>query len=583
MTDPTPPDPDTPADAGAGDASFEELRHLLVGPEQARLDALAHRLDDPETRTEEVSHLLADAVLKETGRSDRLGEALAPTVEESLQVSIRRNPRALVDAISPIMGPAIRRSIIQAINGMVQSLNATMEQSFSPQGLKWRWEAFRTGKSFGEVVALHTLRFQVEQVFLIHRETGLLLAHRSVLQATDPDLIGSMLVAIRDFVSDSFDGGEGTGTLDTIQVGERTVWVETGRDAVLAAVVRGIAPESLRETLTGTLEQIEIAFGEALRAYDGDDSGLEEASGFLSECLVSQGKEEEVAASERRSSPLPWLLWGGVGVALLAWLSVTTLDRMRWGAFVDELRREPGVVVVDHDRLDGRWVLWGLRDPLAADDATLLARTPIDAERIELRLSAYEALEPEWVAARARNRLGVPAQATLTVEGETLVIGGTASAAWLAGIADRALLLGGVSSLRVEAQIPEIDRLRAANAELATLAPGFPEGSVTLLGTEALDRIGELVQESARLAAGFGEELRVEVIGSANPETGTPDRNLRLAERRAQLVVDRIAGPSDLTFEVGGEMAPLTASAEERRVVRVRLDVDALEAALRGR
>ena len=75
------------------------------------------------------------------------------------------------------MGPAIRQAIRQALQSLTQSLNQTVEHSFSLKGLRWRIEAWTTGRPFAEVVLLHTLRYRVEQAFLIHRDTGLLLQH----------------------------------------------------------------------------------------------------------------------------------------------------------------------------------------------------------------------------------------------------------------------------------------------------------------------------------------------------------------------------------------------------------------------
>ena len=46
------------------------------------------------------------------------------------------------------------------------------------QGLKWRVESIRTGRPFAEIVLMHSLLYRVEQVFLIHRETGLVLSPR---------------------------------------------------------------------------------------------------------------------------------------------------------------------------------------------------------------------------------------------------------------------------------------------------------------------------------------------------------------------------------------------------------------------
>jgi hypothetical protein len=64
---------------------------------------------------------------------------------------------------------------------MMQSFNQTIDHSLSFKGLAWRIEAWRTGRPFAEVVLLHTLRFRVEQLFLIHRDTGLfsITSHRT--------------------------------------------------------------------------------------------------------------------------------------------------------------------------------------------------------------------------------------------------------------------------------------------------------------------------------------------------------------------------------------------------------------------
>ena len=60
---------------------------------------------------------------------------------------------------------------------MLESLNTTLEHSLSWRSLRWRLDARRTGKSFAEIVLLNTLVYRVEQVFLIHRPSGLLLQH----------------------------------------------------------------------------------------------------------------------------------------------------------------------------------------------------------------------------------------------------------------------------------------------------------------------------------------------------------------------------------------------------------------------
>ena len=111
-------------------------------------------------------------------RSDvKLRRALQPLLEEALQLSVQSNPRMLADALFPIFGKAIRKAIASELDGMLQSLSQTLEQSFSWRSVQWRWESFRTGKPYAEIVVLRSLLYRVEQVFLIHRNSGLLLQH----------------------------------------------------------------------------------------------------------------------------------------------------------------------------------------------------------------------------------------------------------------------------------------------------------------------------------------------------------------------------------------------------------------------
>ena len=192
------------------------------------------------------SQILPSAILHAAARDERLGQVLAPTVERAAESSIRRDPRTLVNILSPLMAPAIRRSIGEAIESMLQSLNEALKASFSWRGLKWRLEAWRTGTPFAAVVLQHTLVYRVEHVFLIHKESGLLIEHVAADPAAsrDPQLISGMLSAIQDFVRDSFAETAG-GEVDAMRLGELLIWRNDGPHAFLAAVIRGKPPESL--------------------------------------------------------------------------------------------------------------------------------------------------------------------------------------------------------------------------------------------------------------------------------------------------------------------------------------------------
>ncbi len=281
-SDDPPPPSDTPA------ASFTELRTLLVGPEQRQLRALQTRLEDPAAQARDVGRVLAAAVELRTN-DPHLKRALAPTIEDTISASVRRNPRPLADALFPIIGPAIRKAIATTLSGMLESLNTTLEHSLSWRSLQWRLDARRTGKSFAEIVLLNTLVYRVEQIFLIHRPSGLLLQHVTApgVPVQDPDLVSGMLTAIRDFVGDSFKVADDEG-LQTLKVGELSVWVEQGPHALLALVVRGTAPPALTATMQQTLESVHAQYSDLLEPFDGNAARFEGARSLLEVCFLQQ-------------------------------------------------------------------------------------------------------------------------------------------------------------------------------------------------------------------------------------------------------------------------------------------------------
>ena len=243
----------------AVDPRMETLRQLLVGREISELSRLRSCSTNPSSsllRWEACSparpHVLPA----------QLGEALAPVVERAVQRSIHKNPRTLTQILYPVFLPAIRKSIGEKIDQTFQSLNESLRYIFTWRGLKWRIEAWRTGTSFAEVVLKHSLVYRVEHVFLINRNSGLLISHLAAEDATseDPQLISSMLSAIQDFVKDSFKEKEQDG-LDTIRFGELRLWSEVGPFATLVAVIRGNPPEELHEILRDRLLHIHAEFG----------------------------------------------------------------------------------------------------------------------------------------------------------------------------------------------------------------------------------------------------------------------------------------------------------------------------------
>lgn len=555
--------PGSPASA----AELAELRDLLFGTERRQIDELRRRLDTFEPSPEELAEHLPEAVALRTARDHKLALALAPTVEDAIGESVRRNPREIAAAIFPVLGPAIRKAIAETMSGLVDRINRAVEYSVSPRGLRWRFEAWRTGVPFAEIVIKHALIYRVERVFLIHAETGLLLAHVPDDGTGDGDVISGMLTAIRDFVSDSFVPRT-TGEVRRFSVADVNILTETGPRAYLAALVRGVAPESVRERLETTLESIHLQWSTALASFDGDSTPFADTRPLLEDCLetvLDTGKGRERPGLARFAWLLPVLLVAGIATAL--WVR----SNLRWSRAVSSLEGVPGLVLIDAERDWGRWSFSGLRDPLADDPNVVLAAAGADTADVDGRWEPYVSMQPQLVLARARRALAAAPEMSLAVSGDTLAIQGTATRQWLTRAATLGPALPGVGVIDLSGVIlvasPELEaRRRAAEAHRALFAIGSAR-----LDAQARALVQRAAADLAALrqsAADEGRGIAVLLVGRTDT-IGTESSNLDLGQRRAAAVRAALSAagvdPTVMTIRSSGSADPLTPAPGEDR------------------
>ena len=379
------------------DEAYERLRTLLIGPEKEQIQRLRERLDNPGLRSEELSDIIAEALALRASRDGNLRKALQPTMEEGFKISVQRHPRVIADTLFPVIGAAVRKSLSSALHGMMESLSQNLEQSVSLRGLGWRIEGWRTGKSFPEIVVLRSLNYRVEQVFLIHQKTGLLLQHvvgkEAVIQ--DADLVSGMLTAIQDFVRDSFGSFNDTDELEAFQVGEFNVRIMHGPQAFVACVIRGVPPEQVKAVFQTAVEEIHRDFPAELEAFEGDTTPFVRTRMYLESCLV--GQMPAVPVGRLRYA------WAGIAVVLLlicAWVGWSIRQNNRWADYVDTLNSVPGIVVTSTASHWGKYFVYGLRDPLAQDPSQTIQNDGFSPEKVKFHWEPYLSPDPKFAAIR---------------------------------------------------------------------------------------------------------------------------------------------------------------------------------------
>jgi hypothetical protein len=92
---------------------------------------------------------------------------------------------------------------------------------------------------------------------------------RRLKPGMDDQVLGSMLVAVQDFVRDSFKD-ETSFTLRKLDFGGKSVLLERGESIFLAAVLHGKVSKKVTRRMKSVLDEIEEEFSLELLDWDGD-------------------------------------------------------------------------------------------------------------------------------------------------------------------------------------------------------------------------------------------------------------------------------------------------------------------------
>jgi OOP family OmpA-OmpF porin len=349
---------------------LNRLAKILAKPTAQRLDQLDHRIDSIEDcleaspTAENVSAVLPVAVRISGRKGPDLATALEPIVELALDRSTARNRDKMANALYPLLGAIVRKYVNAAVRDAIESTNMILARALSLQGVKWRWESFRTGVPVYQIAFKHCLVFRSEHVFLVHNRTGQPLFHLSAPDAVPADQLAfaGMIGAITDFIKDAFLRNEPVG-LRSIGVGEFTVWFEEGPLASIALVIRGEPRPFLRDRLRTVSEKLHHKCPSELENAMVDEVSLIGYESLLRDTLLQEPREtiekqKRIGRIAAGVIAVALVILGAIG--LNSFLRTHARDA-RFNRLISHVKNSEGVLITDYGKnKDGKYFVTGV-------------------------------------------------------------------------------------------------------------------------------------------------------------------------------------------------------------------------------
>lgn len=268
---------------------FDKLKEILLEQDREDRDELAQKLEelnsqlnDREKLEERINPILTD---QEGTLKKNFSKLFGPQITESISKQIKESQDEVVEVLYPIIGRMIKKYITSEMEKLSEKVDAQMELAFSWEGWKLRIKSWISGTPQKDMVISNLIEPKIEDIYVIERNSGILIGSFSKKESLDGDMVAGMLTAIKAFVEDAFSAD--AQQLESIDYENYKVIIKNFNSFFISVVCSG----GMNLTFKDKLDDQLLSFAEKVltKAKDGDQA--QEAQE-----LVSTGLEEHFNA-----------------------------------------------------------------------------------------------------------------------------------------------------------------------------------------------------------------------------------------------------------------------------------------------
>ena len=251
--------------------------------------------------------------------SDSLQKVIAPAISKE----IANNQDVMIDALYPIMGGMISKYVTQSIKELMEQINQKIENGLSTERFKRKLKAKFTGVSETELLMEESSDTLISALFVIHKDTGLLISSASMAkyEIADPQMVASMASAIKDFINDWINKyQENKEEIQILSYGNATLYIESAGSVYVIAFLNSEPDYKLRSEINQFFASIVKQYALYFQNFNGDGSAPEvaELSDKMQDYLLSQTNVDRSDTSVKKYNPAK-LIFLALGILILGY------------------------------------------------------------------------------------------------------------------------------------------------------------------------------------------------------------------------------------------------------------------------
>ncbi|MEM9886921.1 MAG: hypothetical protein AAF849_13595 [Bacteroidota bacterium] len=242
--------------------AIEQIRSIILREDRSELQRIRATLENKEELSKRVSPILEErmAFLKQEFPTE-----FKSIVDELIEEKLKASQQEILDVIYPVVGKLIKKYIQHQFELLRENINRQMERS---KTLIFFWDnkANDTNVSPADQILNEIDLSIIHEVYVIQKESGLLLGTLSGSDLLDSDALAGMLTAIKLFVEDAFL--QKNQNLETIGYENYQIFVYNSYTYYIAVAIEGSLSKHKFSKLEDTLMNASEDLRDIVRIFD---------------------------------------------------------------------------------------------------------------------------------------------------------------------------------------------------------------------------------------------------------------------------------------------------------------------------
>lgn len=227
---------------------LKRIKEILLKEDRAELSRLRNMLENEEEFNSIISPYIERHI---ENLKNNFPDQYADLVSKIFEEKLINSREEIIDMLSPTMGVMIKKFISLQFAKLKEGIDNQVKTTFSVSSWSTKIKSSLFGVKQSDLILNNLDKYEIQEVYLVQRDSGLLFGSASKSVNLDKDVIAGMLTAIKSFAEDAFQ--QEAQDLDMIEYGHYKILMQNFKTYYIALAMTGSLSAADKDQLSNNV------------------------------------------------------------------------------------------------------------------------------------------------------------------------------------------------------------------------------------------------------------------------------------------------------------------------------------------